>query len=65
MALFKERLYCPVCNTWLGDRDKDELFIGHCKECHAGFTWKPKLKKPIASLDRDIPVRCGCGTCQR
>lgn len=65
MAIFKERLYCPVCDTWLGDRDKTELFIGHCEECHASFIWRKNSKKPEAQLDKPKPKNCGCGGCGR
>ena len=65
MALFKERLYCPVCNLWLGDRTKHELFIAHCEECKATFIWRHNSKKPESQMDKDKPVRCGCGGCTR
>lgn len=66
MALFKhERLFCPVCDAHLGDRAKNELFMGHCDECKASFIWKPNAKKPESSLDKDKPKVCGCKNCGR
>lgn len=64
MAFFKERLFCPVCNTHLGDRFKDELFVGHCAECKASFIWKMKVSKPEARLDPPPSKRCTCGNCK-
>lgn len=63
MALFKERLKCPVCKAVLGERMKDEIFFGHCEECKASFFWAYKSKVPVATLDSHIKkqVRCGCG----
>lgn len=65
MALFKERLYCPVCKVLLGERYKDEVFFGHCDECKASFFWKYKEKVPTSKLDKHIPQKCGCKNCGR
>lgn len=64
-ASYKKRigLKCPVCNEdELGYRYDDEMFIGHCEECHCTYTWYPHETKPMSELD---PIgkskNCGCG----
>ena len=58
---YNEKLYCPVCKIFLGERDKDDLFSEHCNECRSTFTWMPRKKKPKALLDRKKPQECNCG----
>lgn len=65
MSLFKERLFCPVCDAWLGDRVKNELFTAHCEECKTTFIWRSKKTKPEASLDVHKDTGCHCGRCGR
>ena len=65
MSLFQETVKCPVCKSRLGAREKNELFIGHCEECHASFIWRKNSKKPESKLDVDQPKRCGCQNCGR
>ncbi len=65
MAFLKDKVSCPVCKSYLGDRYRDEIFVGHCKECRATFTYKPKKTVPTALLDKDRKEGCGCGTCDR
>lgn len=67
MSLFKEQLNCPVCKTWLGNRLKGELFIGHCDECKTTFIWRVKGKIPEAHLDNQASKdkKCGCNICGR
>lgn len=65
MALFKERLACPVCKAKLGERFKDEIFSAHCDECKATFVWHPRLKKPKSILDAHKSINCDCGLCGR
>lgn len=60
-----EAAQCPVCHAILGKRDKDTIFIAHCEECKATFHWKPWTVKPSVTMDKDIPVKCGCGGCGR
>jgi len=54
---------CPVCASLLGKRSVSEIFMAHCTECQTTFTWKPWSEKPLASLDRELPKKCGCGRC--
>jgi hypothetical protein len=61
MALFKEKMRCPVCKALLGERFKDEVFFGHCDECKASFFWEYKQKVPRATLDKCKQKKCGCG----
>lgn len=65
MALFsKEKVRCPVCKTYLGQRYKDELYMAHCDECKTEFTWSPKQEQPRALLDKNKPLGCNCGRCK-
>ncbi len=65
MAFFKEVINCPVCKSKLGERYKDEIFVGHCEECRCTFIWKYKEKKPQSKLDCNKPKGCNCGGCGR
>lgn len=65
MAIFKEKLYCPVCKTFLAERYKDEIYSAHCAECKCSFVWTYKTKIPIAKLDSHKDSGCGCGNCGR
>ncbi len=58
-------VHCPVCKAYLGVRDPQILFSGHCSECKAIYYWKPWETDPIASLDKDLErKRCGCVNCK-
>ena len=61
---FNEKLYCPVCKVYLGQRYKTDFYSGHCNECKTTFTWWPKLKRPKALLDKHAPKKCGCSRCK-
>lgn len=56
---------CPVCKAVLGKRDIEMIFAAHCEECKAVFYWRPWAEIPTVTLDRNAPVRCGCGGCGR
>lgn len=45
---------CPVCRAILGKRDKDIIFMAHCEECRATFTWRPGEDKPTGVMNKDI-----------
>jgi hypothetical protein len=65
MLSTKRSLKCPVCKTPLGCSYDDEMFIGHCGECLAEFTWYPHEEVPSAQLDSSKRHKhCGCGVCQ-
>lgn len=49
-----EPAQCPVCKTILGKRNCDIIFMAHCEECRATFTWRPLEKEPTVILDKDI-----------
>jgi hypothetical protein len=55
---------CPVCNQTLGSKADDEMFIGHCDECKATFTWYPGTEKPHAELDKLPSNKCDCPRCR-
>ena len=62
------KMYCPVCkkDRFLGQRTKNQLFIEHCADCMAMYTWQPNEEKPTVVLDVDTRhKKCGCGTCQK
>lgn len=65
MAIFKEKLLCPVCYTALGNRYKNELYTAHCPDCKAQYTWKPGKDKPEALLDSQRPEGCNCLNCRK
>lgn len=58
------RVFCPVCNGWLGSRTEKMVFSGHCEECHATFVFSPGTDKPTATLDSDKPRACTCQSCR-
>lgn len=49
-----EAAQCPVCKAILGKRNCDIIFIAHCEECRATFTWRPLGTIPNVTLDKDI-----------
>lgn len=49
-----ETAQCPVCKAILGKRNCDTIFMAHCEECRAVFTWKPREDSPIVVMDKDI-----------
>jgi hypothetical protein len=60
------KMYCPVCrkDCYLGKRAKDELFIEHCDECKATYTWAPNEENPSSQLDvTKKSKKCDCGNC--
>lgn len=64
----EERIYCPVCgkDKFLGIRQKDEFFQGHCEDCRAMYFWHPLKDTPISMLDKDKDKdkgKCGCLSC--
>ena len=63
--MFNEKLFCPVCNTHLGDRKKKEFIMLHCDECSVTFTFRNDPKKPEAALDKHKTQKCGCKNCGR
>lgn len=65
MALFKEKLFCPVCKDWLAERFKDDICSARCEECKVTFIWGYKSKIPKATLDSHKDSGCGCGICGR
>lgn len=49
-----EPAQCPVCKAILGKRDKSTIFIAHCEECRATFTWRMSETKPTVMMDKDV-----------
>lgn len=50
----EETIQCPVCRAILGKRDKTTIFMAHCEECRATFTWRSGETKPTVVMDKDI-----------
>lgn len=63
--IYLEPTYCPVCKSYLGERNPEHIFNGHCIECKTTFWWKPWSNKPSAVLDSHKKAECGCGVCNR
>jgi len=62
------KMYCPVCQkeSFLGKREKNQLFIEHCDDCKATYTWQPNEELPTALLDSIKKHKyCGCGNCKK
>ena len=58
-----KRCNCPVCKEYLGWKEPGMEVSLHCRDCRAWFTWFPGVTKPLGKLDRDIPERCTCSSC--
>jgi len=62
------KVYCPVCKKdgLLGRREKNCLFMEHCDDCKAIYTWQPHEDIPTVILDSTLRHKhCGCGGCRK
>lgn len=55
---------CPVCKTDFGWRDSKKIHIEDCSDCRADIKWIPGEAKPIMTLHKKKPEKCGCATCR-
>lgn len=44
-------LYCPVCKSNLGTKERFPTIITRCEECEVTFLWKEGEKLPVPVMD--------------
>jgi len=58
------RLHCPVCDTFLGIKNKGEIKSFDCLDCKATYTFYPgTTKRPKGTPHSLKPKICGCDRC--
>lgn len=64
-SLSKNLVKCPVCKSRLGYRNNQNIFVEHCDDCKATYTYNPGKNRPTVIMDNCSKGKhCDCGRCE-